>query len=214
MGPASARLCAQEGATVFIAGRNQERGDALAQEIDDAGGNAHSSSSTSSTRTSGTPPSPGRRAGRRAARPARHRRLERPRPVPVPRGGHGGHRVHAIPAHARRIAARRRAGGCRHASARLVYLVALDAIAAGRPGLVNAALQVAVYDALWLGIPIALLVLAVRPGAAARYLAAATAWPATTSTASSSRARSRSASTSSRRGPPACSPDRPLLPLP
>ena len=41
MGRASARLFAQEGATVFIAGRNHERGNALAQEINDAGGNAH-----------------------------------------------------------------------------------------------------------------------------------------------------------------------------
>src|SRR5262245_46091228 len=41
MGRASARLFAKEGATVFIAGRNGERGDALAAEINDAGGKAH-----------------------------------------------------------------------------------------------------------------------------------------------------------------------------
>jgi NAD(P)-dependent dehydrogenase (short-subunit alcohol dehydrogenase family) len=41
MGRASARLFAQEGATVFVAGRNQERGDALVAEINDAGGIAH-----------------------------------------------------------------------------------------------------------------------------------------------------------------------------
>lgn len=41
MGRASARLLAQEGATVFIAGRSEERGDALAAEINDAGGKAH-----------------------------------------------------------------------------------------------------------------------------------------------------------------------------
>jgi NAD(P)-dependent dehydrogenase (short-subunit alcohol dehydrogenase family) len=41
MGRASARLFAKEGATVFIAGRNEERGNALAAEINDAGGNAH-----------------------------------------------------------------------------------------------------------------------------------------------------------------------------
>ena len=41
MGRASARLFAQEGATVFIAGRSQERGDALVKEIADAGGKAH-----------------------------------------------------------------------------------------------------------------------------------------------------------------------------
>src|SRR5919108_4625718 len=41
MGRASARLFAQEGATVFIAGRNQQRGDALVAEIKDAGATAH-----------------------------------------------------------------------------------------------------------------------------------------------------------------------------
>jgi NAD(P)-dependent dehydrogenase (short-subunit alcohol dehydrogenase family) len=41
MGRASARLLAQEGATVFVAGRNQARGDALVQQIKDAGGKAH-----------------------------------------------------------------------------------------------------------------------------------------------------------------------------
>jgi NAD(P)-dependent dehydrogenase (short-subunit alcohol dehydrogenase family) len=41
MGRASARLFAKEGATVFIAGRNEERGDALAAEINEAGGEAH-----------------------------------------------------------------------------------------------------------------------------------------------------------------------------
>jgi len=41
MGRASARLFAKEGATVFIAGRNEERGDALVAEIIKAGGKAH-----------------------------------------------------------------------------------------------------------------------------------------------------------------------------
>ncbi len=41
MGRASARLFAKEGATVFIAGRNEERGDALVAEINGAGGKAH-----------------------------------------------------------------------------------------------------------------------------------------------------------------------------
>jgi NAD(P)-dependent dehydrogenase (short-subunit alcohol dehydrogenase family) len=41
MGRASARLFAKEGATVFIAGRSEERGDALAAEINQAGGKAH-----------------------------------------------------------------------------------------------------------------------------------------------------------------------------
>ena len=59
----------------------------------------------------------------------------------------------------------------------LVYLVALNAIAAGRPAPLDAALQVAIYDALWFLVPIASLVLAVvRPSAAVAYLDAATAW--------------------------------------
>lgn len=41
MGRASARLFAREGAIVFIAGRNHERGEALAAEIDGTGGKAH-----------------------------------------------------------------------------------------------------------------------------------------------------------------------------
>ncbi len=58
----------------------------------------------------------------------------------------------------------------------LIYLAALNAIASERPGPVDAALQVALYDALWFLIPLASLVLAVvRPGAARAYLAAATA---------------------------------------
>jgi NAD(P)-dependent dehydrogenase (short-subunit alcohol dehydrogenase family) len=40
MGRASARLFAKEGATVFVSGRSQERGEALAKEITDAGGKA------------------------------------------------------------------------------------------------------------------------------------------------------------------------------
>jgi NAD(P)-dependent dehydrogenase (short-subunit alcohol dehydrogenase family) len=40
MGRASARLFSKEGATVAIAGRNHERGEALAKEITDAGGKA------------------------------------------------------------------------------------------------------------------------------------------------------------------------------
>jgi NAD(P)-dependent dehydrogenase (short-subunit alcohol dehydrogenase family) len=41
MGRASARLFAKEGAVVFIAGRSEERGEALARAINDAGGQAH-----------------------------------------------------------------------------------------------------------------------------------------------------------------------------
>ena len=59
----------------------------------------------------------------------------------------------------------------------LVYLAALNAIASDQPGPVDAALQVAIYDALWLLVPLASLVLAVvRPGAAGADLDAATAW--------------------------------------
>src|SRR3954454_20827954 len=59
----------------------------------------------------------------------------------------------------------------------LVYLAALNAIASGRPAAVDVALQVAIYDALWLLVPIATLALVVlRPGAAVAYLDAATAW--------------------------------------
>ena len=38
MGRASARLFAKEGATMFIAGRNEERGEVLAAEINKDGG--------------------------------------------------------------------------------------------------------------------------------------------------------------------------------
>ena len=59
----------------------------------------------------------------------------------------------------------------------LIYLAALNAIASERPAPVDAALQVATYDALWFLIPLASLVLGiVRPGAARAYLDAATAW--------------------------------------
>jgi len=59
----------------------------------------------------------------------------------------------------------------------LVYLAALNAIAADQPGPADAALQVAIYDALWLLVPLASLVLAVlRPGAARAHLDTATAW--------------------------------------
>jgi len=59
----------------------------------------------------------------------------------------------------------------------LVYLVALNAISSARPGVVDAGAQVAVYDALWFLVPVASLVLVIaRPGAAVRYLEAATAW--------------------------------------
>ena len=59
----------------------------------------------------------------------------------------------------------------------LIYLVALNAIAAEDPGTVTAAIQVAAYNALWFGVPIAALALAIlRPGAAPDYLERATGW--------------------------------------
>jgi hypothetical protein len=59
----------------------------------------------------------------------------------------------------------------------LIYLVALNAIASERPALVDAGLQVAIYNALWFAIPLASLVLVVlRPGTALVYVEAATAW--------------------------------------
>lgn len=59
----------------------------------------------------------------------------------------------------------------------LIYLVALNAIASERPGVVDAAVRVAIYDALWFLVPLASLVLVVvRPGAAVAYLEAGTAW--------------------------------------
>ena len=59
----------------------------------------------------------------------------------------------------------------------LVYVVALNAIASDGPRPVDAAVQVAIYDALWFLIPLASLVLSVvRPSVAVAYLDAATAW--------------------------------------
>jgi hypothetical protein len=59
----------------------------------------------------------------------------------------------------------------------LIYLVALNAIASDRPAVVDAGLQVAIYDALWFVVPLASLMLViVRPGAALVYLEPATAW--------------------------------------
>ena len=59
----------------------------------------------------------------------------------------------------------------------LIYLVALNAIASERPAIVDAGVQVAIYDLLWFMVPLASLVLVIlRPGAALLYLEAATAW--------------------------------------
>ena len=59
----------------------------------------------------------------------------------------------------------------------IVYLLALNAIATQKPPIVDAGLQIALYDALWLLVPIASLVLVIaRPRAALLTLERATAW--------------------------------------
>ena len=80
-----------------------------------------------------------------------------------------------------------------------IYLVVLNAIASQRPTVVDAGVQVAIYDALWFMLPIAAVVLVVlRPGAALVYLEAATVWVLPPrARAPRGQARWRSASTSS-----------------
>ena len=59
----------------------------------------------------------------------------------------------------------------------LIYLVALNAIAADSPPAASAAVEVAIYNLLWFAIPLAALALAIlRPGRAAGYLDRATIW--------------------------------------
>lgn len=59
----------------------------------------------------------------------------------------------------------------------VVYLLALNAIAAPDPPVVHAGLQVTIYCTLWFLVPLASLgLLLVRPGAALRYIETATAW--------------------------------------
>ncbi len=59
----------------------------------------------------------------------------------------------------------------------LIYLAALNAIAADAPPPARAAVEVAIYNALWFAIPAAALALAVlRPGRAPDYLDRATIW--------------------------------------
>ena len=59
----------------------------------------------------------------------------------------------------------------------LIYLVALNAIAAEDPEPVAAAVEVGLYNALWFALPLAALALAIlRPGRAPEYLERATAW--------------------------------------
>ena len=58
----------------------------------------------------------------------------------------------------------------------LIYLAALNSIAAGRPGLTSAAFQVAAYNMLWFAVPLGAFFLAVRsPDTARMYLDRATA---------------------------------------
>jgi Sap, sulfolipid-1-addressing protein len=59
----------------------------------------------------------------------------------------------------------------------LIYLVALNAIAAGSPPAATATADVGLYNLLWFAVPLAALALAVlRPGRAAGYLDRATRW--------------------------------------
>jgi hypothetical protein len=59
----------------------------------------------------------------------------------------------------------------------LVYLVALNAIAAEDPAPGTATIQVTVYNVLWFAVPLAALALAIlRPGSAPGYLERATDW--------------------------------------
>jgi hypothetical protein len=59
----------------------------------------------------------------------------------------------------------------------LIYLVALNGIAAGSPPAATAFVEVGLYNLLWFGVPLAALALAVlRPGRAAGYLDSATRW--------------------------------------
>jgi hypothetical protein len=59
----------------------------------------------------------------------------------------------------------------------LIYLVALNAIAAEEPDPLTATVQVGIYNALWFAVPLAALALAIlRPGRAPVYLERATVW--------------------------------------
>ena len=59
----------------------------------------------------------------------------------------------------------------------LIYLAALNSIAADRPGVADAILQVAIYNALWFVVPLGALVLVIRsPATASLYLDRLTGW--------------------------------------
>ena len=98
-------------------------------------------------------------------------RVGRPRPASGPRRGSG-------------IADRLRQPSALTAAAAgvathmpgLIYLVALNSIAAGQPSAAAALVQVGIYNLLWFAVPLAALVLTIRsPGAAEAYLDRATA---------------------------------------
>jgi len=59
----------------------------------------------------------------------------------------------------------------------LIYLVALNSIAAGNPGPADALAQVAIYNALWFALPLGALVLVLKsPATATAFLDRLTAW--------------------------------------
>ena len=60
----------------------------------------------------------------------------------------------------------------------IVFLLAMNAIATQQPPVVDAGLQVAVYNALWFLVPVltSLVLVIVRPGAALQSVETATAW--------------------------------------
>ncbi len=98
----------------------------------------------------------------------------------LPRRG-GGSNSHAASALAERLrhpstAAAALAGVGTHIPG-LIYLVALNSIAAARPTLVSATAQVLVYNLFWFAVPLAALTLAIRSPETARvYLDRATAF--------------------------------------
>ena len=100
-------------------------------------------------------------------------RLTRPRP----RNGTGG-RTSEIAERLRNASplAAAVAGVATHVPG-LLYLIALNAIAAGSPAPLSALAQVAVYNALWFALPVAALILAIRsPQSAAALLDRLTAY--------------------------------------
>ena len=95
-------------------------------------------------------------------------RLTRPRPTP---GGRTSGRTSAVAERLRNASpwAAALAGVATHVPG-LLYLVALNAIAAGSPSAVWALTQIAVYNALWFSLPFAALVVAIRSPQTAELL--------------------------------------------